>query len=355
MKYISLLPDLQSQVGHILDYHLALKEALARRGYSHEAWVPRACQIDLPASWSKLLLNPKRLYCNSRAHFLALQQVADPQNSILFLEHFRLIDLFALFWGLVFQKHRWKIWLLHRYSPLQMKCHGKLHALAYKFLRLKADLTFLTDSELLAEQLQSVLHQKLTVVPIPHGQPRTDKKFPKESHLIYCWWPGGATRPAKGLKHICHLSHLLAEHEAPIRLIVAKNSQAKGVIASPSVCFIDDELSREAYEMWMNTADITLLPYDPQVYGAATSGIFVEAISAGKLPLIHRNTWMEYEAKKFGLRELCIDWESPDILKQIEQIWQDREVKKQLKNMQQHYRSYHCIEKFSDVLESCHS
>ena len=347
------MPDLKDHTGHVFDYHIALMRALKENGVAQAAWAPKICSLTLPERWKKILnssesnshLQKITFYFDRVSIFhSALKNTPDLKNTVLFLEHFRISDLLELFSALLWIKNPPEVWLLHRYSPNQMRCKGKIHRLLYQLLRLKIGekkLKFFTDSEILASQQEVLFQRPVAILPIPHGQTTNHHPFERSPDLIYCWWPGGATRESKGLKHIARLSEILAKRPSSIRLIVAKNALAKGVVASPSLIAIEDDLNRETYERWMQTIDIALLPYSPDVYHSGTSGIFVEAVSAGKTPLIHAGTWMEYEAKKHRLEEIVIQWDNPNLLEQIESIHRNPNVIQKINSMKRTYSEYH--------------
>ena len=54
-------------------------------------------------------------------------------------------------------------------------------------------------------------------------------------------------------------------------------------------------LSVDQYYELLNNADIVLIPYHPKFYRIATSGVFVEAVLAGKVVITTSGTWMANE------------------------------------------------------------
>ena len=54
------------------------------------------------------------------------------------------------------------------------------------------------------------------------------------------------------------------------------------------------------YHKLFAKASIVLLPYEPERYAYGTSGVFAEAMAAGKPVITTSNTWMTDEAKRLG-------------------------------------------------------
>lgn len=346
-----LLPELKNRIGHIYEYALSVKKAAEKNGWSQSASVCETCEIDqLPIGWKKNL--PASFTINL---YSAYRQAMNQENDILFLEHFRLFHLITLFLTYFFSRHRPHLWLLHRHSPREMKLGGRLHSLLYRaFERLlgPGKLQFMTDSELLRQQQEALFKRKIHLLPIPHTHTDTKNQFPKPQTTIDCWWPGGATRNAKGLRDICKISEELNRNKGPLRLIVAKNAEAKGVKGSSSVLFIEDELTRSDYEAWLQSADLVLLPYHPSVYHCATSGIFVEAICAGSIPVTKDHTWMAFELRRYDLSELIFDWEDSALLKNLASLPQNMMIQKKLETMREDYKQFHSIEEFAKSFQT---
>jgi glycosyltransferase involved in cell wall biosynthesis len=55
----------------------------------------------------------------------------------------------------------------------------------------------------------------------------------------------------------------------------------------------------ETYRGFLQQAHIVLLPYSKEFYGWASSGIFSEAMSLGKVVIVTADTWPALQLKKF--------------------------------------------------------
>ena len=110
---------------------------------------------------------------------------------------------------------------------------------------------------------------------------------------------------------------------------------------------IENSLSREEYLTWLLGSDIILLPYDPIIYRMATSGIFVEAVCAGKIPLVKKGSWLAHELIKFDLTELIVDWENPLFFSHLTFLIKSVKIREKLEIMQLTYQQFHSVESFS--------
>lgn len=80
----------------------------------------------------------------------------------------------------------------------------------------------------------------------------------------------------------------------------------------PYVDLLESTLSPDAYATRLARCAAVLLPYDSHHYRAGTSGIFVEAVASGAAVVATTGSWMEKEAKRYGLtRVVACDWSDP--------------------------------------------
>src|SRR5262249_9737226 len=83
----------------------------------------------------------------------------------------------------------------------------------------------------------------------------------------------------------CHL-------DDPSDTISAEARQILDRIVSPPRHRIPEALDSSEYYGLVNSADLIVLPYRERFYRSRTSGIFVEALSAGKPVVTTAGTWM---------------------------------------------------------------
>ena len=185
-------------------------------------------------------------------------------------------------------------------------------------------------------------------MPIPHTNNLVDgseKKLKSKKEKILCWWPG-VFRAGKGIDKIklLHQKIISADKEG-LKVHLSENAENIFMNNFKSLIFTSPMLSRDEYNNLMNKVDIILLPYDSKHYKMSSSGIFIEAIFAGKIVLAIKNTWMAYELKKHNLEELILDWSRSDIVDYIKKIKHDENIQKKLDKMIFNYRSFHNLEK----------
>ncbi len=360
--FYAFLPLLQGKTGHIYTYHKAVEKAVQTLGWDYIALVPKKPSISLPQNWKESL--PKDSWQKKKTkiekmrllykHFLCLKKEIKKMapSSLFFLEHFEVFHIAALLWALFFSRKKIKLWILHRYD---LKGKKKLfYTLAHFFLRRKVgknNFRLLTDSALLQKSQQQSFRMPVSLVPIPHGivSPCSTVSLEKKSRFL--WWPGGSLRRAKGLFEIQKLSLELTRKKTTFKLLLSEKGKKLLPTHTYSCCqFIKEELSAEEYASFLYQSSFLLLPYDPFVYKEGTSGIFVESITSGKIPLLKEGSWLAFEARKLNLKDLILDWKK-EILPQIEALMKKKTLSERLKQAKKTYQNYHCTSTFASCLE----
>jgi hypothetical protein len=370
VKFWSVIPMLRYEEGHPYGYNLAVGRACEINQWSHEALVPLSCAINnLPASWHKVLADDfftekgGKIICKTPKEkalvlfkslkplcFSLLKIKKEKNNKVLFLEQFFLRQIIAFGFAVFFINPNAQIWLLHRYSSKQLGFKYVIYNFIHRLIEVrcgKNNLKLLCDSTLLAQDLSKYFKRDVCIMPIPHTQdPQPVITFDKnEKKLI--WWPGAFTTEAKGLKIIKKISKYKNDD---FKLIIADSAKEHLTELGVKVEFIESNLPRKDYIQWMTSVDLILLPYDPLIYQFSTSGIFVEAVVAGKIPVVRDGTWMAFELKKFGLQKLIVDWENPNIFKDFKEILEDLEITKKLSEMQNSYKQFHSEATYAKIM-----
>jgi hypothetical protein len=370
MKVWSVIPMLRFEEGHPYGYNLAVGRACNINNWMHGALVPASCAIEkLPETWKKILADdfftekgckiiwktPSEkaftLFKSIKPLCSALCMIKKEKgHNVIFLEQFFLGQMLAFGFSALFINPKCQIWLLHRYSVKQMGFKSKVYHFIHKLIELrcgKKNLKLLCDSTLLSEDLKAYFKKDVFIMPIPHTECLKPSSNYQKDEKHFLWWPGGFTTQAKGLSVIKKIASLNSDR---FKLIVADSAKEHITSTQMEVCFIKSHLSREAYVSWMHASDLILLPYDPLVYHFSTSGIFVETIVMGKIPLVKEGTWMAFELKKFELQELIIDWDRTDICNLFDSILKDVEVRNKLVIMQNSYKQFHSEASFADMM-----
>ena len=76
---------------------------------------------------------------------------------------------------------------------------------------------------------------------------------------------------------------------------------------------ISDPIDLHSYYKMLLESDVILMPYRRSTYFARSSGIFVDALAAGKPVVATQGTWMSEQLKDFGAGTLCRDNDPADL------------------------------------------
>lgn len=336
--FLSLAPDIQNESGHGIVYQKSLESSVEQLQFTYQGLFPSQAKIQQwQKNWIPFFRRNKILkFIDFLRVFLA------KEKRIIFIESFATLDFIYLTLStLLLSKKDDLICVLFRYESNQLRQKGALHILMAKLCRMKLGSRFvlLTDSELIAEDYKKHLGYEPLVMPIPHADQKDQLATKKEK--IICWWPG-EPRNAKGLNDILRIALLPDRNQA--ELVAAKKSNL------PNTTLVPDILSREEYLSWLHKSDFILLPYDPIVYRSGTSGIFVEAIIAGKIPLVKKGSWLSFELAKHGLTELILNWENPNIFSEMKALSENPQTLEKLRKMRASYSKFHSQEMFTETL-----
>ena len=361
--FYSLMPCLNTEVGHIYKYNHSFAEAAQINGCNHVGIIPKRCSISsVPKHWLKILTQDEwdtnksflpRIMASLKniPSFLRLFyriKKDSKSNSILFIEH-GLHHLLGCAIAIFIANPKIELWILHRYDYFGQRSRAKIYHCMHKILQWKLGknhVKLLTDSELLAGIQSNLFKSKIHLVPIPHTCITPMKKDNPDKILL--WWPGGSIREAKGLKYV---QKLVLDLNPKFQLILARKAKPLFNNQIKHINFIETTLRRKEYEMWMHRVDFVLLPYLPSVYHSSTSGIFVETVVSGAIPLTIDGTWMAHELKKHHLSELILDW-NHSILPHLEKIKKNDEIQQKLQDMQHCYLEFHSLKGFANSMEN---
>jgi len=165
----------------------------------------------------------------------------------------------------------------------------------------------ISDSEPLAAQYEKFLQRKVKVLPhvVPPGiAVRKNRKA--GSSVTFCYL--GNPRREKGFVEIAAAVEQLSG--AGMRFILqivspdaacAESVRRLQKAALPNVELIEGLLTRDDYLARVEAADVMLVPYHLDKHGDRTSGIFCEALVAGKPVITTENSWMSLEAAASGV------------------------------------------------------
>ena len=132
------------------------------------------------------------------------------------------------------------------------------------------------------------------------GNPRVDKGFLDFLDAIHLVNTDGAGQRCEFILQANDPGHGIE----PALSAFARN-------APDNVQFLTTVMTSEAYSNALMGVDVVVIPYWVSVYALRTSGVFVEAVCAGKIVICSEDTWMSAELAKVGAGCLCFE-KSPD-------------------------------------------
>lgn len=354
----SIIASLKNESGHFFEYNSVFSKAARMNNLKHIKIIPKTAKIpNLDDSWQKVIyeINHEKKWKNIKnviPFINVLRKIKKEKNAIIFLEDFNLIILLLLLTASIIVRPKSELWLLHRYEYDKTFGDGKAYKViqgAFEKVFTKERVKYLTDSELIKKINGCFFNRKFHVLPIPHIYFSEEIK-PIKNKVKTFWWPGGSVREEKGLENIKKLVNSLEESD---NIKIALADCVKDFVSNKSVViFIPTNLTRKDYEKRMICSDLILLPYVSNLYRYRTSGIFVEAIVAGSVPVVSKETWMSYELAKYELNELTVDWNSPNIIEKLKLISENSDIKNKLMIMRQSYEKTHSIENYALAMKS---
>jgi glycosyltransferase involved in cell wall biosynthesis len=198
--------------------------------------------------------------------------------------------------------------------------HGRLARFSFRLLALLArwrSVRLASDSNRLAADLQALTRLPVELLPIPHVPPFAEPRA--ASHDRRCHFVSlGNARDEKGILEIFAAIRWLRDNDQlqDCRFTLQCNDATPEVTAAvtafrdlnlPGCRLLFSALATVAYYDLLSQADIVLLPYWRSIYASRTSGVFMDALSAGKPVVVTENTWMADQLARHGAGLLCGD------------------------------------------------
>lgn len=220
-------------------------------------------------------------------------------------------------WHLIFRRN-----IYHKRDPEYTSQDESLRCLRNSFRRFRSQLQgqqvhFYTDTEPLTIQYNRLGMASFHTVPIPvaadyrvdarraDADTRRGGASERPYHVVYL----GDARTEKGYQWLPHMVGDALARRLPVRFTLQSNfniphGEPAPVVARaqleslPATCRVDllmNPLGSEAYRRLVLDGDVIVAPYDRDNYYARSSGIFAEALVAGKPVLVPGGTWMAAE------------------------------------------------------------
>ncbi len=340
-------PNLRNVVGHYFEYDRAVAEGARDLGYrvvihAHRDVEPGiAARVGAQPVFSRDIwglagrgggrITRMVFKLRDNARFLhelirGLWRAGLPRGSVVFAHTFvdRQLAALALLGLLLCCVRGTRLVLLLRYQPEFYA--DPLCALSFRLIEALARrnrIHLTTDSARLAEQLGRLTTRPVHVLPIPHVPPDIASSGPAATGET-CFVSLGNARDEKGMFEILDAIRLLHERGqlGGLRFVLQCNDAAPDVQAAidafaglgiPNCVLLHDKLESDSYYGLLRDADIVLLPYWRSIYFGRTSGVFMEALSAGKPVIATTDTWMSDQLADHGAGLLTRD-RSPEVL-----------------------------------------
>lgn len=235
--------------------------------------------------------------------------------------------------------------------PIAGRWTAPLYRAGDLLLRLfRIRVAYLTDTQALAASTGRCLRRAVSVLPIPHTEFGAGEMPGGHDDRVVCWWPG-PPRVEKGLRIIQRLTQSPDASLPRLCLMAAASAGLMNQAGGMELRALPDPLSRSDYVKAMTDATVVLLPYDGEAYAERSSGIFVEAIVAGKIVLTSQGSWMSQELERHGLSQFVWDWEG-DVPARIREAAREAIRDDAFAGIRNEYRSFHNLEAFARVLKA---
>lgn len=347
-SFLACAYNVHNETGHPYGYFIACQKAVEKTDNHFHAYISKSASLpSIPHSWKLWFRYNFAKEC--RAFFREGEG-----KRIFFLESFHRIEFqaFALSALLLAGKHD-RIWIVYRdeLSSKHIKLRIKIFFLTW-LLRFRFGNRFclFSDSRYIARYLSRKYHCHVTYLPFPNTDLVVQPFGKSDANPIRCSWPG-YPNPAKGERVICQLVQSEDPKACYFSLDVNQETKLPSNRGKIAIFSRKAHLSRSEYLTSLNQADVVWLPYDGKIYRWRTSGIFVEAVLMGKIPLVQKGSWLALELKRYKLNELIVDWNSNVFFSRLHVLLNEPEIYRKLQTMQDDYRSVHSLERFNALIK----
>jgi glycosyltransferase involved in cell wall biosynthesis len=350
-------PTLKDLVGHYYAYDAAVAQAASQCGYTPLILAHRlvgreiAGRLRVEPSFSADMWGERppasrfgRALAKLRANYVFLVTLFArirrlPPRSIVFVHSFldrQILGLALLPLMLGRRRAHAYVYLL-RYQPDRYRSAVAVSAFfLLERIAARHGVRLATDSERLRDLLEQVTTLPIEVLPIPHAPPIacTDAARPSEPTRRCRLVSLGSARDEKGIYEILDAIRILHRDgcDAGLHFVLQCNETTPAVAAAIAAfraerlayCeLLTETLGPEAYYRQLHQADVVLLPYWRSIYAARTSGVFMEALAAGKPVIATRDSWMSEQLATHGAGVLCHDRDPRDLARAIREVAAD--------------------------------
>jgi glycosyltransferase involved in cell wall biosynthesis len=202
-------------------------------------------------------------------------------------------------------------YLTHAMPYLQRRANKDMIVLLYRFAlrQLASDhprTCICTDTEEMAKQFTNISGLTVHLVPLPLvvEAPEAEQGL-SSAQAVYL----GHASMLKGFHLLPDVvKRAIAEKDAPHFVVQCYGEpqlrdpveKKLAEVGPDKLTLVAGTVDAESYRRLLHGADIVLLPYAREFYGWASSGIFSEAMSLGKVVVATEGTWPAQQIEKFG-------------------------------------------------------
>lgn len=378
---LSSASALSSFRGHSYNYHRAVRDSLKLASIGYKVLIPKKNPIiDKDDLWEARMQIPAGSVSDTSSKFLRFfiyihkslcataswphfySKFSKNTKVIVFYEtggnflNEALISIALKILG----KKPYAVWFLIRGLP-DTKKFLYLLKISVFFAELfsgRGKLILATDTVLLQEHLSCILKKNVISLPIPHGYPMScDHEASKRCGVDRVKiWGLSCTGENKGEQY---LANLLRNANRTFGDIFVRSMflEKYRIPEKPYIKVAPNELDAQQFSYLLQSCNVVLLPYfggGVQAYKLSSSGVFVDSVTAGLLPLVTKHTWMEFELNRFNLNELVIDWGKfktfSDLCLLIDRLLNDENTMRKLDEMRYSYANMHSPSSFLETL-----
>ena len=373
---------LSSFRGHSYNYHRAVRDSLKQVSISYKVLIPKNNPItEKDDLWETTLETPTKLVsdkpskilrfffylyyslCTTFAWIFFYKKFSKNTRVIVFYETGGnyLNEAIISFFLKILGKKPYAVWFLIRGLPYTKKFLYllKISIFFAEFFSGKGRLILCADTDLLRDNLIKTLKKNVISLPIPHAntvhcEHKVLERIKEDGIKI---WGLSCTGENKGEQYLAGLlknADLSLAFEISVRSTFLEKYQ---IPVEPYINVISSELDAQKFSSLIQSCNVALLPYFggvAEAYKLSSSGIFVDSITAGLMPLVTKDTWMEFELNRFNLNELVVDWRKynalADLCALVSKLTCDENTMRKLDHMRQSYAAIHSPNGFLEAL-----
>jgi hypothetical protein len=112
----------------------------------------------------------------------------------------------------------------------------------------------------------------------------------------------------------------------------------------------DGHIAEQEYVRAYLTSDVIIMPYISHHYAFNNSGVFVDAVTLGCLPIVPKDTTMATELISFKLSELVFDWQAGFSWLVVASVVRDALVREKFNAMTLAYRQRHSLHSVAESI-----